>query len=143
MSQVKGSFPSPLPGVWGAKPASSGLLSLSDARFPSVLAQVVYGVKEYARTAVDMISRRTRLAFLNVQAAEEALPRIVDIMGKELNWCEQKKKVQRAFSAGAGLFCLRSFHVNDPSCLNRKLQVMFYSRESESLGAFHAKDFIE
>lgn len=61
------------------------------------LLQVVYGVKEYARTAVDMISRRTRLAFLNVQAAEEALPRIVDIMGKELNWSEQKKKVQRAF----------------------------------------------
>uniref|UniRef100_A0A8B9T9J9 Glycerol-3-phosphate dehydrogenase n=1 Tax=Anas platyrhynchos TaxID=8839 RepID=A0A8B9T9J9_ANAPL len=53
---------------------------------------VIYGVKEYARTAVDMISRRTRLAFLNVQAAEEALPRIVDIMGKELNWSEQKKK---------------------------------------------------
>ena len=54
-------------------------------------------MKEYARTAVDIISRRTRLAFLNVQAAEEALPRIVDIMGKELNWNEQKKKVQRAF----------------------------------------------
>ncbi|NWV17486.1 GPDM protein, partial [Origma solitaria] len=62
------------------------------SEFPYIEAEVVYGVKEYARTAVDMISRRTRLAFLNVQAAEEALPRIVDIMGKELNWCEQKKK---------------------------------------------------
>lgn len=40
-----------------------------------------YGIKEYACTAVDMISRRTRLAFLNVQAAEEALPRIVELMG--------------------------------------------------------------
>ncbi|XP_013049111.1 glycerol-3-phosphate dehydrogenase, mitochondrial [Anser cygnoides] len=62
------------------------------SEFPYIEAEVIYGVKEYARTAVDMISRRTRLAFLNVQAAEEALPRIVDIMGKELNWSEQKKK---------------------------------------------------
>ncbi|NWV08531.1 GPDM protein, partial [Ptilonorhynchus violaceus] len=62
------------------------------SEFPYIEAEVVYGVKEYARTAVDIISRRTRLAFLNVQAAEEALPRIVDIMGKELNWSEQKKK---------------------------------------------------
>ncbi|KAM6333115.1 GPDM protein, partial [Podargus strigoides] len=62
------------------------------SEFPYIEAEVVYGIKEYARTAVDMISRRTRLAFLNVQAAEEALPRIVDIMGKELNWSEQKKK---------------------------------------------------
>uniref|UniRef100_A0A8C5TJR0 Glycerol-3-phosphate dehydrogenase, mitochondrial n=1 Tax=Malurus cyaneus samueli TaxID=2593467 RepID=A0A8C5TJR0_9PASS len=62
------------------------------SEFPYIEAEVVYGVKEYARTAVDMISRRTRLAFLNVQAAEEALPRIVDIMAKELNWTEQKKK---------------------------------------------------
>ncbi|XP_050832951.1 glycerol-3-phosphate dehydrogenase, mitochondrial [Serinus canaria] len=64
------------------------------SEFPYIEAEVVYGVKEYARTAVDIISRRTRLAFLNVQAAEEALPRIVDIMAKELNWCEQKKKEQ-------------------------------------------------
>ncbi|NXA70841.1 GPDM protein, partial [Mohoua ochrocephala] len=64
------------------------------SEFPYIEAEVVYGVKEYARTAVDMISRRTRLAFLNVQAADEALPRIVDIMGRELNWCEQKKKEQ-------------------------------------------------
>ncbi|NXH06092.1 GPDM protein, partial [Loxia leucoptera] len=64
------------------------------SEFPYIEAEVVYGVKEYACTAVDIISRRTRLAFLNVQAAEEALPRIVDIMAKELNWCEQKKKEQ-------------------------------------------------
>lgn len=52
-----------------------------------------YGIKEYACTAVDMISRRTRLAFLNVQAAEEALPRIVELMGRELNWSDIKKQV--------------------------------------------------
>lgn len=37
-------------------------------------------------TAVDMIARRVRLAFLNVQAAQEALPEIVDIMAEELGW---------------------------------------------------------
>ncbi|XP_060158411.1 glycerol-3-phosphate dehydrogenase, mitochondrial isoform X3 [Globicephala melas] len=54
--------------------------------------EVKYGIKEYACTAVDMISRRTRLAFLNVQAAEEALPRIVELMGRELSWGDSKKK---------------------------------------------------
>ncbi|XP_075036948.1 glycerol-3-phosphate dehydrogenase, mitochondrial isoform X2 [Mixophyes fleayi] len=62
------------------------------SEFPYIEAEVKYALREYACTAVDVISRRTRLAFLNVQAAEEALPRIVDIMGKELNWKEQKKK---------------------------------------------------
>ncbi|XP_024073767.1 glycerol-3-phosphate dehydrogenase, mitochondrial isoform X3 [Terrapene carolina triunguis] len=62
------------------------------SEFPYIEAEIMYGVKEYACTAVDMISRRTRLAFLNVQAADEALPRIIDIMGKELHWSEQKKK---------------------------------------------------
>ncbi|XP_025055715.1 glycerol-3-phosphate dehydrogenase, mitochondrial isoform X5 [Alligator sinensis] len=66
------------------------------SEFPYIEAEVIYGVKEYACTVVDMISRRTRLAFLNVQAADEALPRIVDIMGKELNWSEQWKKEELA-----------------------------------------------
>ncbi|XP_078537843.1 glycerol-3-phosphate dehydrogenase, mitochondrial isoform X2 [Lissotriton helveticus] len=61
------------------------------SEFPYIEAEVKYAMKEYACTAVDVISRRTRLAFLNVQAAEEALPRIVDIMGKELNWNDVKK----------------------------------------------------
>lgn len=54
---------------------------------------VRYGVREYACTAVDMIARRLRLAFLNVQAAAEALPAIVDIMAEELNWTDAEKKV--------------------------------------------------
>ncbi|XP_072274273.1 glycerol-3-phosphate dehydrogenase, mitochondrial [Pyxicephalus adspersus] len=62
------------------------------SEFPYIEAEVKYALKEYACSAIDVISRRTRLAFLNVQAAEEALPRIVEIMGKELNWKEQKKK---------------------------------------------------
>lgn len=34
-----------------------------------------------------------RLAFLNVQAAEDALPRIVDIMATQLQWSKTEKNV--------------------------------------------------
>lgn len=40
-----------------------------------------------------MIARRLRLAFLNVQAAAEALPGIVDIMAEELKWDNAEKQV--------------------------------------------------
>lgn len=55
--------------------------------------KIRYGVREYAVTAVDMIARRLRLAFLNVQAAQEALPIIVNIMAEELNWSSEEKEV--------------------------------------------------
>ncbi|XP_037829833.1 glycerol-3-phosphate dehydrogenase, mitochondrial isoform X3 [Kryptolebias marmoratus] len=61
------------------------------SEFPYIEAEVLYAVKEYACTAIDVIARRTRLGFLNVQAADEALPRIVQIMGKELSWSQEKK----------------------------------------------------
>ena len=61
--------------------------------FPYIEAEVKYAVKEYARTATDVVARRTRLAFLNVQAADEALPRIVEIMAKELGWKKDYQKV--------------------------------------------------
>ncbi|XP_058797659.1 glycerol-3-phosphate dehydrogenase, mitochondrial isoform X2 [Phymastichus coffea] len=62
--------------------------------FPYIDAEVRYGCREYARTAIDMIARRLRLSFLNVQAANEALPMIVDIMAEELKWSEDEKKRQ-------------------------------------------------
>ncbi|XP_053139203.1 glycerol-3-phosphate dehydrogenase, mitochondrial isoform X2 [Hemicordylus capensis] len=66
------------------------------SEFPYIESEIEYSIDEYACTAVDMIARRTRLAFLNVQAAEEALPRIIEIMGKKLKWSEHKKKEQLA-----------------------------------------------
>ena len=50
--------------------------------------------QEYAATAVDVISRRLRLSFLNVQAAEEALPVVVQIMGDELGWDKAERMRQ-------------------------------------------------
>lgn len=61
--------------------------------FPYIEAEIRYGVKEYACSAIDMIARRLRLAFLNVQAAMECLPIVVDIMASELGWSEAEKKV--------------------------------------------------
>lgn len=62
--------------------------------FPYIDAEIRYGVREYACTAVDMIARRLRLAFLNNQAAQEALPTVIDIMAEELKWSEKEKKSQ-------------------------------------------------
>ncbi|XP_020489848.2 glycerol-3-phosphate dehydrogenase, mitochondrial [Labrus bergylta] len=64
------------------------------SEFPYIESEVLYAMKEYACTAIDVIARRTRLGFLNVQAADEALPRIVQIMGKELGWSEEKKTAE-------------------------------------------------
>ncbi|XP_029936217.1 glycerol-3-phosphate dehydrogenase, mitochondrial isoform X1 [Myripristis murdjan] len=66
------------------------------SEFPYIESEVLYAVKEYACTAIDVVARRTRLGFLNVQAAEEALPRIVELMARELKWSDQKKKEELA-----------------------------------------------
>ncbi|KAJ2303023.1 mitochondrial glycerol-3-phosphate dehydrogenase, partial [Coemansia sp. RSA 2610] len=55
--------------------------------YPFLDAEVRYAVQyEYALSAVDVIARRLRLAFLDAQAAREALPRVIDIMADELRW---------------------------------------------------------
>ena len=61
--------------------------------FPYIEADVKWAVKEYACTVVDVLARRTSLAFLNVQSAEDVLPRVVDIMAQELGWSKKEKAV--------------------------------------------------
>ncbi|KAK3748179.1 hypothetical protein QZH41_003254 [Actinostola sp. cb2023] len=60
--------------------------------FPYIEAEVRYAAREYACTAVDVLARRTRLAFLNVRAANDAAPRIVEILAEELNWSEERQQ---------------------------------------------------
>ena len=67
--------------------------------FPYLEAEVKYAVKEYACTAVDVLARRTRLAFLHVHAADEAIPKIIDIMGKELGWSKARMKVNNIITS--------------------------------------------
>lgn len=47
---------------------------------------------EYACTAVDVLGRRTRLAFVNAQAALSALPRVIEIMSEELGWNRTRQR---------------------------------------------------
>jgi len=63
--------------------------------YPWIMAQVVYGVRrEYARTVADVLSRRTRLAQVDVLAAYDAVSRIVDVMAAELNWSNARVQTE-------------------------------------------------
>jgi glycerol-3-phosphate dehydrogenase len=63
--------------------------------YPFIDGEVRYAVRhEYAQTAVDVIARRTRLSFLNAQAALESLPKVIDIMAGELKWDNKRKDVE-------------------------------------------------
>lgn len=68
------------------------------SEFPYIEAEVSQGIREYACTLVDMVARRLRVAFLNVQVAQEMLPRVADDMGKHLKWSNKRKKeeIQKA-----------------------------------------------
>ncbi|KAK4178538.1 putative mitochondrial precursor of glycerol-3-phosphate dehydrogenase [Triangularia setosa] len=63
--------------------------------YPFVDGEVRYAVRhEYAQTAVDVLARRMRLAFLNAQASLEALPKVIDIMADELGWSKKRMDVE-------------------------------------------------
>lgn len=64
------------------------------ANYPYIEAEVRFACKEFACTIEDILSRRTRLAFLNSEAAMEALPRVADIMATELGWSKKAKQAQ-------------------------------------------------
>ncbi|KAL3314489.1 glycerol-3-phosphate dehydrogenase, partial [Cichlidogyrus casuarinus] len=64
--------------------------------FPYLEAEVRWACREYACRAVDFVARRSRLSFLNMHAAREALPRIVEIMGDELNWDAKRRRDEQA-----------------------------------------------
>ena len=63
--------------------------------FPYTEADVKFAVQEYACTVMDVLARRTRLAFLNVEVARDVVPRVVEIMAKELGWGRAKKQVRK------------------------------------------------
>jgi len=62
-------------------------------QLPFIEAEIIHAVRsESACTVVDAIARRTRLSFLDVEGALEALPRIIDIMADELLWNGARKE---------------------------------------------------
>ena len=63
--------------------------------YPFIDGEVRYAVRsEYAQTPVDVLARRTRLSFLNAQAALHSLPKVIDIMAEELGWSEKRKATE-------------------------------------------------
>lgn len=67
--------------------------------YPFLEAEVAYCARnEYCESAVDFIARRSRLAFLDTDAASRALPRIIEILATEHNWdrTRKKKELQKA-----------------------------------------------
>jgi len=86
---------SPPPAPRGAKPGN--MSSESPGPVPTsptyLQAEVVRAVQcEYAVTATDVLARRTRLAFLDAQAARLAVPAVVDIMAPLLGWDAARRK---------------------------------------------------
>jgi len=70
---------------------------------PVMEADVLYACdQEMAATAVDFLARRSRLAFLDTGAAEEALPRVVKLMGDALGW-DAKRRTREIDAAKAFL----------------------------------------
>lgn len=66
---------------------------------PELEAEVAYAARhEMCETAVDFVARRTRLAFVDVAATEQALPRVLEIMAREKGWgfWRRKKEKERA-----------------------------------------------
>lgn len=64
---------------------------------PYLEAEVVYAAKhEYAATPVDVLSRRTRLSFVDEKATAAALPRTVQLMSTVLGWDAAQSQQQLA-----------------------------------------------
>ncbi|VUC34532.1 unnamed protein product [Clonostachys rosea] len=84
----------------------ASLCQLTDKRFPArgerisrlypfVDGEIRYACRhEHAQTAVDVLARRTRLSFLNAQAALEALPKVIDVMSEELGWDRRRQEIE-------------------------------------------------
>jgi glycerol-3-phosphate dehydrogenase len=62
--------------------------------YPYLELEVKYACREYACTIEDVLSRRTRLAFLNREAALQCIPRVAELMAKELQWTKDVTKQQ-------------------------------------------------
>lgn len=67
--------------------------------YPILEAEVIYAVHhEYCETPEDFVARRTRLAFLDKLACEQALPKVVELMAGEKGWSRRRaaRELQRA-----------------------------------------------
>lgn len=74
-------------GVSVAELAKTGLGQRLHPDHPYLEAEVVYAAQnEYAADPVDVLARRTRLSFVDEEAAIASLPRVVELMSDALDW---------------------------------------------------------
>lgn len=76
--------------------------------YPFLDGEVLYAIQfEYATTAIDVLARRTRLAFLDAQAARDALPGVIEVMAANLGWGVERQQEEYAvglqYLVGMGL----------------------------------------
>jgi glycerol-3-phosphate dehydrogenase len=65
------------------------------AKYPFLEAECVFAARqEYALSVVDVLARRTRLAFIDSKAAENVAGRVAELMGNELGWSRSKKAAE-------------------------------------------------
>ncbi len=50
--------------------------------------------RELARKPLDVLARRMGLAFLDQAKAREALPKVVELMGRLLGWGEEERALR-------------------------------------------------
>ena len=62
--------------------------------FPFIEAEVEYAVGEYCRSVKDLLSLRMRLAYINSEAAKQAIPRVAELMAQHLKWSKKEKNRQ-------------------------------------------------
>lgn len=66
-------------------------------RWPFIAGEVVFAMRqEYAISAVDVIARRLRLAFLDTETSLKVLDKVLDIMQKEAEWTTARRAEEEA-----------------------------------------------
>lgn len=79
-----------------ARIAGEGYGNKLSEDYPFLEAEVLYCAKEeYAETVIDVLARRTRLAFLDAEAAEKCIPRVIELMKKVHGWSEERCKKEK------------------------------------------------
>jgi len=71
------------------------------AGLPFLEAEVVWAVRhELAQTALDVLARRTRVAFVDQAAAKAALPKVVELLAAELDWDTERQRRETVDALG-------------------------------------------
>jgi len=67
--------------------------------YPFMEEEIKYACShEMVQTVKDMLSLRMRLAYLNREAALQAIPRVTELMAAEFKWSKKEKKRQQALA---------------------------------------------